>query len=197
MRGGEKMNEFEESKFNIQNILIGAGVILVIIAGYFYFKAQKPEEEVVPPAEEIIIQEEGLVKKTGEIIEPLTEEELVVLKEEVDGVLSTAGEEVELVDVVGGGVAGHAKRAFSDGKFYFKVEVSGLEPVEKGYYYEGWLKNEDGVVSVGRVELSQTGQGSLYYTASADRSEYSGVVITLEPEDGNPEPATHVLEGEF
>ena len=191
------MAPYENSKFNIQNLLIGAGVILVIVAGFYYFKSQNKEEETVPPAEEIIVQEEGLVKKTGEIVEPLTEDELTALKEEVNNVLSSAGESISLSDLVSSGMTATAKRAFSDGKFYYQIEAIGLKPVEKGYYYESWLQKDGENLSTGRVSVDETGKGSVFYTASVDRSEYTRALISLEPEDGNPEPAGLLLEGSF
>jgi len=39
--------------------------------------------------------------------------------------------------------------------------------------------------------------GVLYYTADEDKTDFESVVITLEPEDGDPGPADHVLEGSF
>ena len=41
------------------------------------------------------------------------------------------------------------------------------------------------------------GAGNLYYRVDEDKSAFTGVVITLEPEDGNPGPDKHVLEGSF
>lgn len=192
------MAEVEGPKFDLQNILIGAGVIFLIIAGYFYNRSKGNQGEVSNlPIEEVIVQEEGTVKKTGEVVQPLTDEELEQLKEEVDGVLLTGGETVELQDVAGLGAAGQAKRAFSDGKYYFKVTALGFGLAEKGYYYEAWLKKDDDYFSTGRLTVDVSGEGYLYYTASADKSEYSKAVVTLEPEDGNPEPASPILEGSF
>ncbi len=90
-----------------------------------------------------------------------------------------------------------AKRAFSNGKFFYKLTAAGLKLVDKGFYYEGWLEKDGNNLSVGRLELDTAGNGVLYYTASQDRSDYNRTVITLEPEDGNPEPATPILEGNF
>jgi len=165
--------------------------------GIFYFKAKKEEVEPLPIVEEIIVQEEGVVKKREEGIEAMSEEEVRKMREEVDGVLSTRAQRAELKDVAGGQAEGEARKAFSDGKFYYKVTTSGLRGGEKGYYYQGWLKKGDNYLSTGRMELNLFGEGVLYYTASVDRSDYPKVIVTLEPEDGNEEPAKAVLEGTF
>jgi len=181
----------------IRNLFLSAGVILLIIAANSYFKNKKTEkvESFLTP-EEIILQEEGAVRKTGEEEEILSEEEIKQIREEVNGVLSAGGEIISLNDTVDIGSEGEVKTAFSDGKFYCKITASGLRIAEKGYYYEGWLKNEDNL-SIGRMEVNLFGEGVLYYTASIDRSDYDQVMITLEPEDGDEEPAIKILEGNF
>lgn len=184
-----------------KQLLVGLGVVLLALAGIFFWKSKKAQKlEPTPSAEEVMIhQEEGMVKKTEEGTQVMTEEEAKKLKEEIDGALS--GQDVasiSLKDVSGGQASGQAKRAFSDGKFYHKVEASNLKSLEKGFYYEGWLMNsQDLYISTGRMEADAFSNGQLYYLSSTDKSEYSKVVVTLEPEDGNPEPTQHILEGEF
>lgn len=180
----------------LRNLLFLAGALLLIYAGYSYFRTKGKEEKTDVAPEEIIVQEEGVVRKTEEGEEVLSEEEIQAIREEVDGVVSLGGRGAVLVDVGAVGASGEAKTAFSDGKFYARLTISGLRMPEKGYYYEGWLKNDD-FLSLGRMELNQFGEGVLYYTASIDRSDYSWVVVTLEPEDGDPAPAKAVLEGSF
>jgi len=77
------------------------------------------------------------------------------------------------------------------------MTASHLNAVDKGYYYEGWLQKDGENMSIGRMEVNGYGEGMLYYTASVDRLDYNQVALTLEPEDGNPVPATYILVGEF
>src|SRR4030042_2379875 len=86
-------------KPNVQNLLIGAGVILLVIAGFFYFRSRDVAEPTTLSPEEIIVQEEGAVKRTGELVEALSEEEVKVLKQETESVLSSAGETTALKTV--------------------------------------------------------------------------------------------------
>jgi hypothetical protein len=182
---------------NARNALIGLGVILLVVAAYFLFKPGQGEIEPSPSPEEIIVQEEGTVRRVGEAVQPLSEEEIQQLRQDVDEVLNDSGEQTSLTAVEGYAGMGTAIRAFEDGKFYLKLQASGLSMLEKGYFYEGWLSKDGEVLSTGRMEVSADGSGVLYYTASQDRTAYHKVVITLEPEDGNPAPDTHILEGEF
>ncbi len=185
-------------EFKIQNILIGFGIIVLIVGGVIYLRSKSNKEvRPSPSPEEVIVQQQQTVKKTGDTTQPLTEQEIQQLREEVNNVLSGGGQSITLADVSGGQASGEAKRAFSNGKFYYKLTATGLKLVEKGFYYEGWLEKNGNYLSVGRLELDVTGNGILYYTASQDHSDYNRTVITLEPEDGNLEPATPVLEGSF
>ncbi len=197
MKGGGIMAT-QIPEFKVQNILIGFGIIVLIVGGVIYLRSKSGKEvKPSPSPEEVIVQQQQTVKKTGETTKPLTEQEIKQIREEVDNVLTKSGQSVTLTDVTGGQAKGEAKRAFSNGKFYFKLTATSLKFVEKGFYYEGWLEKDGNYLSVGRLELDASGNGVLYYTASQDRSDYNRTVITLEPEDGNPEPATPILEGNF
>jgi hypothetical protein len=183
-------------KPNVQNLLIGLGVILIIIAGIYYFQSRGQESEESLSPEEIIVQEDGTVRRNGDTQEPLSQEEIQQLKEEVDSVVSTAGDTTVLQDASGGNASGQAQRAFSDGRFYLKMTAANLLFLEKGFYYEGWLEQDNSFISIGRMELDNS-SGVLYYTASVDRSDYNRVLLSQEPEDGDPAPAEVILEGEF
>lgn len=179
------------------NVFLGLGIILLILAGIFYLRGRKAESQLPLKLEETLVQQEGAVRKSGEEIEVLTEEELAQLRMEVDGVLDVSGEMVNLQDQIGAGIQGQAKRAFSDGKFYFRMETSGLVMPEKGYFYEGWLQKDNDYLSLGRMEVGVAGEGRLYYTASEDRSDYNQALLTLEPEDSNQAPAKVMMQGVF
>lgn len=179
------------------NVFLGLGIILLVLAGIFYLRGRKAETQLPLKLEETLIQQEGAVRKSGEEVEVLSEAELAQIKAEVDGVLETSGETVTLEDQIGAGIQGEAKRAFSDGRFYFRIETSGLILPEKGYFYEGWLQQESDYLSLGRMEVSMAGTARLYYTASEDRSLYDQVLLTLEPEDGNQAPAKVMMRAIF
>lgn len=179
------------------NVFLGLGIILLVLAGIFYLRGRKAESQLPLKLEETLVQQEGAVRKSGEEVEVLTEEELKLLRMEIDGVLDVSGETVVLEDKIGAGIQGEAKRAFSDGKFYFRMETSGLIMPEKGYFYEGWLQKESDYLSLGRMEVGIAGEGRLYYTVSEDRFDYDQVLLTLEPEDGNQAPAKVIMQGLF
>lgn len=187
----------DTNEVKIQNLVIGLGVILLIIAGVFYFRSKNSQEMTPSPTpEEILVQQEGTVKKTGEIVQPLTEEEIKTLHAEIDTALADV-EAINLKDTIENSAKAEAKKLFINDKFYYKLTATGLKLVDKGYYYEGWLVKDDQYLSLGRLAIDESGNGSLYYTSSVDRSDYLKTVITLEPEDGNSAPGNQILEGSW
>lgn len=67
------------------------------------------------------------------------------------------------------------------------------------YFYEGWIvrKGTDmSVISTGAIEYdAKLGQWINKYQSEQDLTDHDFYVLTLEPNDDNPAPAAHVLEG--
>lgn len=174
-------------KKQIIGFLIIAGIV---ISGMWLAKQNKKEVEVMP---EITLESSKQMESDVNLQLPLTEVE----KQEIEEVFVTEGVEMTVLeDVAGGQAIGTAWRQFSNDKFFHKVEVNGLLALEKGFFYEGWLVGDKGFFSTGRMG-EEVGKGVLYYTVEEDKGDFRGVVITLEPEDGDSTPAKHVLEGSF
>lgn len=95
----------------------------------------------------------------------------------------------------GSGVA-HA-HVFEDGHFIHTAQFN-IERPEDGYFYEGWLVHPETkrFISTGHMK-SHFGdvRHSLRFSSDVDMRAYTKVVITLEPDDGDPAPAKHVGEG--
>lgn len=84
---------------------------------------------------------------------------------------------------------------FSDGRYLHTAQLN-IEPAGDGYFYEGWIVKGAELVSTGHLTspFADT-RHSLRFEDDADYRNYLKVVITLEPDDGNPAPAKHVAEG--
>ena len=109
-------------------------------------------------------------------------------------------DEVVLSDVSGGSGSGAATREIEDG--FFRHVAKGYMPVPReGYFYEGWLVRQSpfDFFSTGNMVQNESGEWVLEWFGEfgQDYADYPGVVITLEPDDGDPDPADHILEGEF
>ena len=149
------------------------------------------------PVEEIITQEDGtIVRKTGDLIEEISPEEMERTKLEIEERLVEA-ESLNIVPEEGQIGTGRSYRNFDEGKYYQKIEVEGMTPLAKGYFYEVWLEDEAGrQTSIGRLEMIGS-TGSLYYSTATDRSEYKTIVVSREIDDGNLEMGEIVLRGKY
>jgi len=173
----------------------GLVVVILVVIGMWWASRQSKEEV----SREIVLEPTMMLEE--ELVEAMTEAEKAAIETQVTG---SGSEQVSLADVTGGQVSGIAWRRYEaeavgdeTAKFYHKVEATGLPALEKGFFYEGWLVGEAGFFSTGRMAVFPDGTGILYYKALEDKSDFSSVLITLEPEDGDPAPAAHVIEGRF
>jgi len=111
-------------------------------------------------------------------------------------------ESIDLKDVAGGVATGQAWVIVeSSSSTEHRVVAFDLPELTNGDFYEGWLVRSPaslGFISTGEMLFDEEGdQWVLNFSDKTDLSDYPGVVITLEPDDGDPAPAAHVLEGSF
>jgi len=102
----------------------------------------------------------------------------------------------ELEDVSGGNATGYAGASILEsGKYYLYVTFDDLPNPEEGFFYEGWVvKKPFSVISTGPAERV-LGKYHNAYESETDLLDHDFYVLTIEPDDGNPDPADHVLEG--
>lgn len=108
--------------------------------------------------------------------------------------------EAALRDVSGGNASGTAFRDTVDGRFVVRFELSVPEIDRNALAYEGWLIRQVpyDFISIGDVITNDDGGWVLEWSGAPGTLDgYSRVVVTRELKDGNPDPAGHVLEGEF
>ena len=102
-----------------------------------------------------------------------------------------------LKNVAGGDSSGVAKAVYSKGKYLLKVDLTFLPDTEEGYFYEGWLVRKGlkfNVISTGKAEKLERVYTN-NYVSEKDLTDHLFYVLTLEPDDGDPAPAEHILEG--
>lgn len=99
----------------------------------------------------------------------------------------------QLEDVSGGSSSGIVRATFED-TYKMVATFENLPLPDEGYFYEGWIVSPKDVLSTGKAEKI----GDEYvneFISTEDLTEYNYYVLTLEPDDGDPAPAEHVLEG--
>ncbi|MCA9371204.1 MAG: anti-sigma factor [Candidatus Peregrinibacteria bacterium] len=86
---------------------------------------------------------------------------------------------------------------FDDGRYLHTISLN-IEPAPDGYFYEGWLVKGPSVISTGHLTNPFADvRHNLRFESDTDYTGYLTVVVTLEPDDGNPAPADHVAEGKL
>jgi len=103
----------------------------------------------------------------------------------------------ELGDVSGGQSIGIARAVFTGETYDLLAEFSDLPQPEEGFFYEGWVVRQQplNVVSTGRVGSNDVGVYKNIFSSDINFIDHSFYVLTLEPDDGDPAPAEHILEG--
>jgi len=97
-----------------------------------------------------------------------------------------------------GDASGEAHALFSQGTYTLFAEFDIPDLPNNEAFYEGWVvrKSPLSIISTGRLEQVD---GMWYNTFAIDKNllDHRQYVLTLEPEDGDPAPAAHVVEGDF
>ena len=154
----------------------------------------------------------GCGQKEGEVVtqEPVspppapavTEEPVETTQPESEAVEIEPVETVEqytanLVDVTGGEASGSAMASYGDGLYSLMATFSDLPEPEGTDFYEGWVVRQSplSVLSTGAVEKEELGFFMNAFTSSDNLLDHDFYVLTIEPDDGDPAPAGHVLEG--
>lgn len=102
-----------------------------------------------------------------------------------------------LADVTGGGAYGIARSTVENGQYKLFMTGGGLPEPSEDYFYEGWVvrRGENmSVISTGALEYVD-GEYVNAFMSSTDFLDHTFYVLTLEPNDGDPAPAEHILEG--
>ncbi len=189
----------QTNRIDWQTILLGIGLLLLIGASYAYFRNKKANQKQPSPISDEVLYKQEEPTRESEEKEQMSEEEKRKIKDQIKSMLgSVEAEQANIYQVDNSSLKGVAKRLFSDGKFYFYVNLNNLPFPQKGYYYEAWLERDiNDFISLGRVEILEDGGGELYYLTTGDKSSYKTVKISLEPEDGNPEQSETLFSGIF
>lgn len=73
-----------------------------------------------------------------------------------------------------------------------------MPKLREGFYYEGWLVRREpfSMISTGKVVMIDEELTNVY-VSGADLRDYDFFVLTLEHNDGDPDPEIEILEGQF
>ncbi len=202
-----------------KSIIVACSAILILSACSADDVAQKTTDSATEIMEKTIETPEGVTEKTtskeveqmmnrahssgrnapeGEV-QP-TDSDAAINTDISDGVDTVfAGvEPVILDDVSGGSAKGKSWTVAKEGKTYHRVVAQNMPPLKENYFYEGWLveKPTPGkFFTTGEMKKQPNGDFILEYIHDTDVvGTHKKIVITLEPDDGDPAPAAHIIE---
>ncbi|OGH83870.1 MAG: hypothetical protein A2373_02000 [Candidatus Magasanikbacteria bacterium RIFOXYB1_FULL_40_15] len=187
-------------KSKILLILAGVVVVLVGIVFFIFSDKDKNEDNFTDSVNNLkqILGDQALAQKMRD-----TENSADAKKREVVGVQrGIVMSEIDythqamLADVTGGKAGGIVNTAYDNRIYYLSASFAELPELKNGDFYEGWLVKQEpfSFVSVGKAE-KLGGVYSNIYKSETDLMGYDFYVLTLEPDDGDPSSAVHVLEG--
>ena len=137
------------------------------------------------------------IKETEETntIEIIEEGEKVVYDWEGDLEDVTKGKTILGVNTEGTS-SGFAQAVFNN-TYTLEAVFEELPDPEGTDFYEGWIVRREGgfnVISTGKASKID-GVYKNVYESEKDLSDHTFYVLTIEPDDGDPAPAEHILEG--
>lgn len=193
-----------------RDTLLGLILVFVVLGGiYFYFKTDSQTADSGPLDEAAMMRD----AETERMMMDLGASEDVARKETDSAMMETMSGAAyqylgDLVDVTngeavdgfvtGGTAAGTAQAIFTPEEGYMLFATfSGLPELTDGFFYEGWIARRGDnfdVISTGPLEVID-GVYTNAYSSGTDLTDHDFYVLTLEPDDGDPAPAGHIVEG--
>jgi hypothetical protein len=109
-----------------------------------------------------------------------------------------AGHETQVVALEGMGPGQAEVRHYRHDNFRLTLSVEDFPPTPAGAYYAVWVRGEAGDVAIGTFRLKSDDDFDIPFAIGVNPSEYPEVVVTLEPDDGDPALTGEIVtEGRF
>jgi hypothetical protein len=173
-------------KIKVKGILAALVGILVLIGVI----DQSQGDKITHQVETIVPEDAGINIDLDKILDQDTETE-------VASVISKISRSV-LKNVTSGSGAGVVQATQSTTTYRLEAQFENLPELEDGFFYEGWIVRRNlanrSVLSTGPATKTIGGFTNIF-TAEEKLFDHDFYVLTLEPDDGDPAPADHVLEG--
>lgn len=177
-------------------------VVIAALSGFFIWNSAEEEDsnkadnEVTTDDIQELIQNPNEVSETSEPapgVRPLVYNYFGTLED------VTATETTELLRGVetNGLAGGSAEFTYQEGIFYMNAIINSLPTPNGDDFYEGWLVRQDPFefISTGVLDSEGNGVYTNVFESTTDFTDFNQYVLTIEPNDGDPAPAGHIVEG--
>lgn len=191
---------------------LGMGLVVFLGAGCGEENEDTVSLNQTVPVAQVDDDEDDAIEKNDDNAEPGEEENMdtedVVNGKEYAVVGAPAADsltydyqadlEPNLAGAATGEESGKAYATFQDDIYTLYATFENLPEIDSNeYFYEGWLVAPGSVVSTGNATMDENAQYANTYQGSIDMTDHTRYILTLEPRDGDPAPADHVVEGDF
>ena len=170
-------------------MIIAIVAVVLVLGGVVYYSNKSNEVEKIPE-EKAMMEKETMEQK----------EKDAMMEKDFDTIIAKAPS-INLKDVSKSGASGTAWLGVYNGKTYHRVIAKNMPVLSGNDFYEGWLvKNTvtGDFFSTGKMAYNSTTKEARFdFVTNGDKSDYRFVVITSEPNDGNPKPDKHIIEERF
>lgn len=162
---------------NNKLILIIVVLLIIVGGGYYFFNTGEPASE----SAEVV---------TDKMVEDVVHEENLdnIVVKELSGILH---------DVSGGEGSGVVQAIFENGEYKLRASFADLPEPQGTDFYEGWVVRRGesfSAISTGKAEVVDDYYDN-NFSSDIDLIDHDFYVLTIEPDDGDPAPAGHILEG--
>lgn len=107
----------------------------------------------------------------------------------------TMGKEVRGIQT-NGTASGESSASFVDGTYSLTATFSNLPNPQGDEFYEGWVVQRQPFKFISTGKLTKVdGVYTNSFESDVDYTSYDQYVLTIEPNDGDPAPADHIVEG--
>lgn len=180
-----------------RNVVIGIGIVLIVgVVGIFLINSDLLNKSQVNEEKD----EMSGAPQADESLKAVDEETAMEMKELLytySGDLAdvTGGNEVRGVNTEGQ-AKGLAKSNWDGSQYLLIATFENLPEPANDDFYEGWIVQKEPFqfISTGKLEMVD-GVYTNAYRSDQDLTSYDFYVLTIEPNDGDPAPADHILEG--
>ena len=177
-----------------------AAVIVFIVSGVFIFSNVAKAPELVEPEKTNVStpQDKKTTDKESNLSDSASDiDSFAALTYTLSAQLNDVTDKRTIQGInFNGKAAGKIEAGFIDENYKMYARFGNLPEPTDGAFYEGWLvkKDTNSVISTGKAKYID-GKFVNTYTSAKDLTDHKFYVLTLEPNDGDPKPADHILEG--
>lgn len=185
-----------------RNLIILVAVLLVLAGGAFFFLNSSGSSYLSFLNSSDVAEEEGMMDGEPQEDALVKEMDESTMNEMADLLYQYEG---QLVDVTSGEVRGIntngealgvAKSNYDGTQYLLYATFESLPDPNEDDFYEGWIVQKDPFMFLSTGIVNQVnGVYTNAYKSGEDLTNYDFYVLTIEPNDGDPAPADHILEG--